>query len=72
MKSTAISYWMGFFGGLLTMAIFASYNQPYQYTCECKECSKWFKVVTSEELNEKQREFVRNFCACDKIERGLK
>ena len=72
MKSTAISYWIGFFGGLLTMAIFASYNQPYQYTCECEKCDDWFTVVTSEELNEKQREFVRNFCACDKIERELK
>ncbi|MFA6842990.1 MAG: hypothetical protein WCR33_01155 [Bacilli bacterium] len=48
------------------MAIITFCREPYQYTCECPECSKWFNVVTSTPLNEKQREGVRNFCICDK------
>mgnify|MGYP001304253261 CR=1 FL=1 len=72
MKFDLKSYVLGVLVEALVVAIFLYCKQPRKYTCECEKCDDWFTVVTSEELNEKQREFVRNFCACDKIERELK
>jgi len=64
MNSNFKSYVIGLVVGALIHVAFTIYNQRYQYTCECNECSKWFKVVAGKELNEKQREYIRNFCAC--------